>query len=215
MPRIFPCFALILGASSATTGAASLIIENGLPSPLIGWSEKSFHGHTRYSEVEDEGSMVLRAEADGSASGKFLERTIDLNKTPIMSWRWKVAALTSGQTDERSKAGDDYPARLYLVVKRGLFGLSSKAINYVWSAHQPVGSHWPNAFTEQAIMLSVESGPAHAGQWISYQRDVRADLARLLGEPIDQIDSIAIMTDSDNGGGRATAWYGDIRFSAK
>ncbi|MGY4025597.1 DUF3047 domain-containing protein [Aeromonas rivuli] len=215
MPGISPCFALILCTLSATAGAASLIVENGLPSPLIGWPEKSFQGHTRYSDVEEAGGIVLRAEADGSASGKFLDHTIDLNKTPILSWRWKVATVADGHADERSKAGDDYPARLYLVVKRGLFGLSSKAINYVWSAHQPLGSHWPNAFTEQAIMLSVESGPAHAGQWVSYRRDVRADLARLLGEPIDQIDSIAIMTDSDNGGGLAQAWYGDIRFSAR
>lgn len=215
MSRISPGLALILCTLSSTAGAASLIVEDGLPSPLIGWPEKSFQGHTRYSDVESDGNTVLQAEADSSASGKFLDRTIDLNKTPILSWRWKVATVADGQVDERSKGGDDYPARLYLVVKRGLFGLSSKAINYVWSAHQPVGSHWPNAFTDQAIMLSVESGQAHAGQWVSYRRDVRADLARLLGEPIDKIDSIAIMTDSDNGGGRASAWYGDISFSAR
>jgi hypothetical protein len=115
--------------------------------------------------------------------------------------------------DERSKAGDDYPARLYLVISGGVLFWRTRALNYVWSSHQPVGTSWPNAFTGNARMLAVESGPAHAGEWRHYRRDVRADLRRWLDEDIDAIDAVAIMTDTDNSGQHAIAYYGDIYFS--
>ncbi|HZV81636.1 MAG TPA: DUF3047 domain-containing protein [Geobacteraceae bacterium] len=37
-----------------------------------------------------------------------------------------------------------------------------------------------------------------------------ADYRRLFGEEPGTLGAVAIMTDSDNTGGRASAWYGDI-----
>ena len=57
----------------------------------------------------------------------------------------------------------------------------------------------------------LESGPAHLGQWRSYERDVRADYRRAFGEDPGALIGLAVMTDSDNTQSRAEAWYGEIR----
>jgi hypothetical protein len=63
------------------------------------------------------------------------------------------------------------------------------------------------------MMLAVDSGDAGAGAWVSHKRNVREDLRAAFGEDVTRIDGVALMTDGDNGGRRARAWYGDIYFS--
>ena len=91
----------------------------------------------------------------------------------------------------------------------------TRAINYVWSNNQPVGSSWPNAFTSRAHMIAIASGAERVGQWVSERRDVRADYRRAFGEEPGPVDAVAIMTDTDNTGRTITAWYGDIWFTEK
>ena len=145
--------------------------------------------------------MLFRSEVD-----------IDLTKTPYLNWSWQVQNLFKNN-DERSKDGDDYPARIYVVVSGGVFFWNTKAINYVWSSNQPVGSEWPNAFTGNAKMLAVRSGEKQLGQWVTERRNVREDLKKFFGEDVKKIDAIAVMVDGDNTGQSATAYFGDIFFS--
>jgi hypothetical protein len=63
------------------------------------------------------------------------------------------------------------------------------------------------------MMLAVEAGPERTGQWLVEERDILADYRRLFGGEPREIGAIAIMTDTDNTGGEATAWYGDITLS--
>ena len=156
----------------------------------------------------------MLADSNAAASGLVREISIDLSKTPILNWIWKVDSVLAG-ADERARAGDDYPARVYVVFSGGVMFWRTRAINYVWSNKQPVGSNWPNAFTGNARMVAVESGNSRARQWVSERRDVRADYRHLFGEEPGRVDAVAIMTDTDNTGATATAWYGDIWFSTK
>ena len=64
-------------------------------------------------------------------------------------------------------------------------------------------------------MLAVDSGPERVGEWVSHARDVRADWKAAFGEDIGSLDGVAIMTDADDAGGSAQAWYAAIRFSAE
>ena len=63
-------------------------------------------------------------------------------------------------------------------------------------------------------MLAVRSGRDGTGQWQSESRDVLADYRRIFGEDPGTVDAVAIMTDTDDGGGSAAACYGDIWFAA-
>lgn len=178
------------------------------------WQTEVFAGETRYALVEDQGRKVLRADSDGTASGRYREIRVDLERTPILNWSWKIDDVLDGN-DEHTRAGDDYPVRIYVVFSGGLRFWRTRAINYVWSSHQPAGSEWPNAFTGNARMIAVDSGDEMAGEWVTHARDVSADYRRLFGSRPGRVDAVAIMTDTDNTGQSATAWYGDIWFSSQ
>lgn len=204
--------ALLFCAGSAS--ADTLRVGSFSSGDLDGWEVKSFKGETRYELVRDGGVTVLQASTDGMASGRFRKIRIDLTKTPVLRWRWKIAAPYRGN-DEDAKAGDDFPVRIYVVVERGPLGLRSRALNYVWASGKPVGARWPNPFISQAMMLAVDSGEARAGGWVSHQRNVRDDLRAAFGEDVTEIHAVALMTDGDNGARQARAWYGDISFSSE
>ena len=83
-------------------------------SGLSGWSEKSFQGTTEYRIVEEEGMKVLFARSENAASGLVFETDYDPQQFPVLSWRWKIRDTIS-KGDSRSKARDDYAARIYVV----------------------------------------------------------------------------------------------------
>lgn len=201
---------LSLGALQA---APRIDIARFSQGDLAGWQERSFRARTDYRLVQMEGNTVLQARSDASASGLYRQVEVDLTQTPVLHWSWKTDTLLQGN-DERTRAGDDYPARIYVVFSCGAFFWRTRAINYVWSSHQPQDSQWPNAFTGNARMIAVSVGKHGLGEWQHVQRDVRADYRRLFGSDPGRVDAVAIMTDTDNTGQRATAWYGDIWFSA-
>ncbi|MDX8411103.1 MAG: DUF3047 domain-containing protein [Mariprofundaceae bacterium] len=180
---------------------------------LEGWEEQEFANKTEYRLVMEDGRRVLQAKSQSAASGLFKEIRIDLERTPYLHWSWKVGN-TLGSLDETTRQGDDYPARIYVVASGGLLFWDTLAITYVWASRQARGKDWPNAFTTRAQMLAVQSGDERLGQWIEERHNVRADFRRMFGQDVRYIDAIAVMTDTDNAGGQATAYYGDIYFAA-
>jgi len=207
---------MIAGNTTASEPARSEQLHIGMFSQgsIEGWKNRSFAGETAYTLVTDPtAGEVLKATSHGAASGLFLERRIDLEQTPWLHWSWKTEQLFSG-IDETQKEGDDFVARLYIVVDGGLIFWNTRALNYVWSSSHQRGEHWPNPFTSNATMFAVESGNKGLGQWQHYSRNVREDLYRLTGKDVRFIDAVAIMTDTDNAGLQATTWYGDLFFTA-
>ena len=197
---------LLLAAPLAIGGAARIDIGRFSAGDLSGWERKSFRGETEYTLREEDGVRALCARSRDTGSGLFRQREVDLGATPWIHWSWKV--------DAGLHAGDDYPARVYVVFSGGPAFWRTRAINYVWSSREPEGAVWPNAFSANARMLAVRSGRDHTGQWHSESRDVLADYRRIFGEDPGTVDAVAIMTDTDDGGGSAAACYGDIWFAA-
>lgn len=181
---------------------------------LTGWKPKIFSGLTRYAVTNENGRTALQAQSSATASGLYREISIELGKTPILNWTWQINDILAG-ADERTRAGDDYPARVYVIFSGGITFWRTRAINYIWSSKRPVGSSWPNAFTGNAYMIAVESGSKRASRWVEERRDVLSDYRHAFGEEPGPVDAVAIMTDTDNTGTTATAWYGDIWFSSK
>lgn len=180
---------------------------------LNGWEQKSFAGATRYQLQTVDGIVVLKADSRAAASGLFKEQTVDLEKTPFLNWSWRISNRLSG-LNEHSKAGDDYAARIYVVVKGGLAFWQTRAINYVWSSNSGKASVWANPFAgDNVMMLALRGSEAPLNVWQTEKRNVRADLQKLFAEDFHSIDAIALMTDTDNSHGQVTAFYGDIWFS--
>ena len=185
--------------------------------------------HTSYRVVKDAGSTVLEARSEASASGLIREIRIDPREYPIVRWRWKVENLLS-RSDITRKDGDDYPARLYITfeyepakvgfsrraqyrVGRLLFGdIPIAALNYVWDGKAAAGTFADNAYTDFAKMVVVRSGAQALGTWVDEERNVYDDYRKAFGEEPPMIKGVAIMTDTDDTGESATAYYGDIVF---
>jgi hypothetical protein len=100
---------------------------------------------------------------------------------------------------------------VYVVFPSVLFW-RTRAVNYIWANRLPRGAFLPNVYTGNAVMVAVESGDANAGRWIDEERDLVEDYRRAFGEDPPKIGAVAIMTDTDNTGEEAVAWYGAIRF---
>ncbi|WP_078743698.1 DUF3047 domain-containing protein [Oceanospirillum multiglobuliferum] len=198
-------------ANSEQSVATSALILT--PKQISEWKSKSFNGLTQYQLVEHEGQLALYAKSNSAASGLFYEADIDLNQTPYLSWRWKVTQLPN-LTNEQTRAGDDFGARVYIIFNDGWTFLSTKVISYVWSGQTPVGQHWPNPFVgKSAMMVSMREGALEQG-WHEEKRNLKADIQQFFGKEIDRIKAIAIMTDADNSNSSAEAFYGTIKFSS-
>jgi hypothetical protein len=198
-----------------------------------GWKPLTFkkiERHTVYTLTKDGEIVVVRAEADASASGLIREIRINPNEYPIVQWRWKIAHILK-KADVHKKEGDDYPARIYITFeydssKLGFFEKAKyeavrllygqypplAAINYIWEGRAPVETVVPNPYTNRAMMIVVESGEGKANQWVCEERNILEDYRRAFGENPSMISGVAIMTDTDNTGESATAYYGDIFF---
>ena len=203
------CF-FILAVLSSSASPAQLE-----PEDFLGGTVREFAQRTEYrlagpDETEAGHAAVYARCRDASASALVVERKTSLEQTPILEWRWRVDSIYRN-IDETEKSGDDYPARIYVVAERWP-RFRGRVINYVWSSSQPEGGTWANAFASQFQMVAVRSGEANVGQWITERRDVLADFRRLHGIAPDTVDALAIMTDCDNAGQQATAWYGPVRW---
>ena len=199
----------VLPASQATEHR--VFVGNFSQGDLSTWTPQPFKGKTDYRLVDIGDRRVLKATSDGSASGLSKRVHIDLTCTPILGWSWRVEGVFQG-IDERSKGGDDYAARLYVIVSGGLLFWRTRSLNYVWSSYQPLSSAWPNPYTAKVMMVAVASGSDSGGKWVAEKRDVRADFRRYFGQDVTAIDGVAVMTDTDDTSRHAVAYYGDIYF---
>ncbi|MDN2663586.1 DUF3047 domain-containing protein [Psychromonas sp. 14N.309.X.WAT.B.A12] len=212
------CFLISLQATAATE--ISVFANNG----LANWEEESFEGQSTYNIVKYGQRTVLKAESNNSASGLVLKKRVDLLKTPYIQWDWLTTSKLSG-LNEQAKPGDDYVARIYVVIDGGFAVWSSKCLSYVWSSNQAQGTVWNNAFIGDRVrMIAVRGEQDNINQWYQEKRNVYQDLIDQFGDKGSEqknqkayryIDVIAIMTDTDNSGRQAESYYGDISFSAQ
>ncbi|HHZ88087.1 MAG TPA: DUF3047 domain-containing protein [Chromatiaceae bacterium] len=234
MNRALLCLASVALTSSVM--AAPILVgpfSTWSPSAGLGddWKTVTFKNvdhQTHYTLTVDNGTTIIRADSQNSAS--LLARKIDIDPevSPILRWRWKILDTIS-KGNVHHKSGDDYAARLYITfdydrrnldffdrVKAEVFNLfygeypPLRAITYIWDHNNPQGLVVANPYTDNVMMFVIESGSKNSRRWVHEQRNVVDDYRAAFGEPAPRINGIALMTDSDNTGASATAWYGDI-----
>jgi hypothetical protein len=194
-----------------------------------GWAPISFADidtRTEYDLVRRDSTVVVRARSDGGAAGLATEQRVDLTEYPVLEWRWKVDGIVE-DGNAREKEGDDYPARLYVTFDYDDLGLvdraklttlralgydeiPTRALNYIWANRVAKATFLENAYTDWVVMVAVRSGEAEAGTWVTERRNVLQDYRAAFGGDPPPVNGIAIMTDTDNTDGEATAYYGDI-----
>jgi len=203
---------LLLFPPMVRAGHGALEVGRFSAGSLEGWEAKGFKGETDYRIVTNDGRRVLQAESRGSASGYYRKLKVDPRQYPLLRWSWKIAGTVSGE-NARSKGGDDFAARVYVVFP-GFFFWQTRSIVYVWAGSLKKGEAIPSSYTGRVMVVAVESGDLLVGKWVSEERNYLADYRRLFGEEPGELGAVAVMTDSDNTGGQARAWYGDIELVA-
>jgi hypothetical protein len=222
---------LALGGSAASEGN-----ESTLPPPGgAGWQPLAFpkiERHTQYRPGEEDGRPIVRAESACGASGLLFPLAgVDLARTPILRWRWRLDTPLA-PADERRKDGDDFAARVYVAfafepARAGLLeragrrmaevvygaDLPGSSLSYVWSSRAPLGAHWPNPYTDASRMIVAASGDR--GGWRAAEVDLLADYTRLFEAPAPPALFLALMTDADNRCLTAAASYADFRFAPR
>lgn len=214
--RLTVCCGIVVSlllALSSPVWAAELPVSSFADEGLAGWESKSFKGVTEYRVIKENGLSVVKAVSTASASGLVKKISFSPAKYRYLRWRWKITHTVTGG-DEKSRDGDDYAARVYVIFP-GRFFWQMKAINYIWANKLAKGKFAPNAYTANTKMVAVESGNEKAGQWLAEERDLLADYRTLFGTDPPEAEAIAIMTDTDNTDGIAEAWYADIILSTE
>ncbi len=168
---------------------------------------------TKYTLGSNENGNYLKAEAEGVASGLGIEKKINLLKTPYINITWKVEKDLSG-IDELSKKGHDYAARVFVIKKTGSTALSNRAINYVFSSNEPINKFWKSPFTKKSTDYVLSTTINNFDEWVTVKSNVREDFKKIYNLDVDEIDGVALMTDTDNSKKLAIAYYQKIYFSA-
>lgn len=187
---------------------------------------------TEYKQRNWDGVNAIEATAVKSMALFGRTLAVDLEKTPILCWRWRVDAPLAN-ADLNTKAGDDYAARVYLTftvprealsfatrtklsLARSIWGpqVPDAALNYVWDNKYPIGTSKPNAYTDRTQMLVIETGVTNAGRWVTARRNVADDFKRAFANIPGRLSGMALASDTDNTGESAHAGFADFHFVA-
>ena len=167
---------------------------------------------TIYSVGSNDNGNYLKAVADNAGSGLGKEIKIDLNKTPFINITWKIEQDLSG-INEKTKKGHDFAARVFAVKKTGATPLSNRAINYVFSSNVKVGENWPSPYTKKSIDNVLSTTKENLNKWVTVKANVKEDFKKFHDLNVDELDGLAIMSDTDNSKLKSVAYYQNIFFS--
>ena len=135
LASFFPIGSLAAGDSIRLDFRAKQISDNA----PTGWEYRGKFGtkDAVFDIVRDaeSGTRVLRMTADRATGVVLFDmEDIDLEKYPIMRWKWKVEVLPAG-ADARIKAKDDQGIAVYV----GYGRLSQDSISYTWQTETKKG----------------------------------------------------------------------------
>ena len=168
---------------------------------------------TIYSVGKNENGNFLKSEANNAASGLGKEIIIDLNKTPFINITWKIEQDLNG-IKENSKKGHDFAARVFVIKKTGATPLSNRAINYVFSSNNEIGFNSPSPYTKRSIDNVLSTTKNNLNKWVTVKANVKEDFKKFHDLDVNELDGLAIMSDTDNSKMRAIAYFQNIYFSA-
>jgi len=176
--------------------------------------KRKVKGETLWTLGSNENGNYIRAEAIGAGSGLGKEIEIDLNKTPFLNITWKIEKDLKG-IDENSKKGHDYAARVFVVKKTGKTVLSNRALNYVFSSNNEIGDNWRSPYTKQSIDIVLSTTKNNYNEWVTVKVNVKKDFKEFHDLDVENLNAVAIMSDTDNSKKTAIAYYQNIYFSAQ
>lgn len=182
--------------------------------------------NTSFVLLQDHGRLAMMAVSKSSASMLRKNLRIEPEQLSGLQFSWRTDKLVDG-ADMADRYAEDAVVRVILTFEgdRGKFSAKNRMLSelsqtltgeelpyatlmYVWCSQRQREDIIVNPRTDRIRKLVVEAGTENLGRWLDYERDIRKDFVRAFGEEPGALTGIAIMTDTDNTQGQATAWYG-------
>lgn len=199
------------------------------------WESMALPGKLRsaFRVVQQDGRTGVQTESAGSIGMLRQKLRIPALQLGQIQFEWRASNLIEG-ADMTQRESEDSPVRVVLAfdgdrtrfsarnamlseLTRSLTGeeMPYAVLMYVWSNDLPVGTVITNPRTDRIRKIVVESGPARLQQWLRYDRDIPRDFELAFGEAPGMLQSIAIMSDTDNTRGQTRAGYGNIQLERR
>lgn len=198
------------------------------------WRHQTFANKrpTEYRAQYKLGRESLSASALRSMSVMRKNLRVEQQQLGSVKFSW-LATSVLPSADVSTRELDDAPLRVVLSFEGDRSKFSAKnhmlselalaltgeelpyaTLMYVWCNKRQAGELITNPRTDRIRKIVLESGSKNLGQWLDYERDIRADFLKAFGEEPGALTGIALMTDTDNTQSTATAWYGPVSFTA-
>ncbi len=180
-----------------------------LDPPPAGWHHRTFwtRGPMAIAFTEKAGVPALRLATHGTASMLFRHVDVDLAAYPTLTWRWLVEQPIDSDIDERTRAGDDHPARLFL------------------SFHTEAGETrnmeivWGNRLLHRGDYKYIggfphyvaNGGTENVGRWQRESVDLAAIYRTIWPDAAPtHLYEVALFCDSDETGGTTVSYFADV-----
>lgn len=173
-----------------------------------GWYHRKFltRPPMKMSFSSKNGVPALRCETHASGSMLFRHVDIDLQQYPILSWRWYIEQPINSPLDERTRQGDDHPARIFLAMRTG--SGEQRAMEVIWGNRLKAGDY---KYIGKFPHYVADGGNENVGQW----RHEEIDLARIYqviwkdAAPA-RVMEMAIFCDSDDTRTSSTSYFAEV-----
>ena len=219
-----------LAASLASCGDSrvNVLVPDGSPSFAImdftdplpidplpdGWYHRLFwrHGPMDISFETKQGVAAIRLATHDTASMLFRHTDIPLDRYPTLSWQWYIGRGIDSTIDELTEAGDDHPARFFIVFETA--DDEPHRMEIIWG-NRMLGSgdyKYIGSFPHYV----ANGGQANVGRWHHEAVDLADIYRELWGDPTGaRIVDIALFCDSDATGGETVAYFADVRVTQR
>ena len=161
----------------------------------------------------ENGKLVVTCNKATGALMTDLTKKVDLNKTPIMRWRWRIVQLPEG-ADGRPGGKDDQGIALYI----GANGfLTKNSIAYRWETKTPVGYVGTAKYGGGLVKVhffAIRNEDSPIGKWVMEERNVAADFEKAYGK-VPKEFALSVCANSQYTGTQTKAEVDYIQFLSK
>ena len=193
--------------------ASAKLDKNGIPE---GWKYQGKPGtpDVKYEIVEDKElkHKVLHITSD-KASGVIMVdcSDVDLDKYPVMRWRWKAVTLPTG-ADATIKAKDDQGIAVYV----GYGRLSQSSISYNWQTETPKGKsgHSTYNWVVDVDWFTLRDKNDKMDTWFEEEVNIRDDMKKIF-KKIPSGWALSISSNSQYTASKADVYLDYVEFVEK
>jgi hypothetical protein len=196
--------------------AAVMVMDFAQPMALDalppGWHHRTFwtRAPMTMAFAVKNGVKALRVETHGTASMLFRHVDIDLADYKTLTWRWLIEQPIDSPLDERTREGDDHPARLFLTFHTEAG--DERSLEVIWGNRLLHRGDWKYLGTFAHYV--ADGGNEHVGRWLTETVDLAALYRTVWPDAAPaHLWEVALFCDSDDTKTASVAYFADVALS--